>query len=60
LQKKLLDILKKEADIKAYLNEAQVLIPEKSLLYMFGLTRASGAEEFNECSLCENIDCLYR
>lgn len=61
LQNKLLDVLKKETKIDAYLNEAQVLIPERSLLYMHGLTEGScNPKNFNECSLCENISCQYR
>lgn len=61
LQQTLLNILKNEIEINAYLNEAQILIPERSLLYMFGLKE--GIEDFECCSscvYCANINCQYR
>lgn len=61
LQKTLLDMLKKETEINAYLNEAQVLIPERSLLYVFGLKKGSpGGEGRGNCGCCENLNCQYR
>ncbi len=62
VQNILLDILKREAEIKAYLNEEQVLFPEKSLLYMFGLIRGfmDGEEDPGSCGACENLSCRYR
>lgn len=61
LQKKLLDVLKKEAKINVYLNEAQVLIPERSLLYMFGLNKGSdNSKNCSDCVCCNKSDCQYR
>lgn len=61
LQSKLLDALKKETAINVYLNEEHVLIPERSLLYMFGLKEGmDNQENINECVTCKNISCQYR
>jgi len=67
-QRNILDALKKEVDVDVYLNECDVLIPEMSLLYVFGLYKndntkcliTSKNEECSECSLCENLNCLYK
>ncbi|MGB4439950.1 MAG: hypothetical protein WBJ13_12185 [Sedimentibacter sp.] len=67
-QQNILDALKKEIDVDVYLNEYDVLIPGMSLLYVFGLykndnterLKTSNNEECSECSLCENLNCLYR
>jgi len=61
VQQTLLNILKDETQINVYLNEAQILIPERSLLYMFGLKQ--GIDDFkcyNSCGDCANINCQYR
>lgn len=60
-QKVLLEVLKKEVEIDAYLNEANVVVPENTLLYMFGLKKGFDDENcFSSCSLCESINCQYR
>jgi len=67
-QQEILDALKKEVAVDACLNESQALIPEMSILYLFGLIKKnmSGSisgnedEKCSECSLCQNINCSYR
>ncbi len=60
-QKILLDILKNETEIKAYLNEENVLVPENTLLYIFGLAKGvENEQDSRNCSLCDNQDCQYR
>lgn len=60
-QQIILDVLKKEADVDAYLNESNVLIPEMSLLYLFGLFKGNVSEKSeSNCSQCDNLNCFYR
>lgn len=65
-QQIILDALKKEEDVDVYLNESNVLIPEMSLLYLFGLYKENVCEfsmmdeECSECSQCDNLKCIYR
>jgi len=69
LQEKILDALNKEVHVPAHLNEAYMIIPEKSLLYLYGLARDQDtcssyyADTFNgddSCSQCTNKNCEYR
>lgn len=60
-QRLLLEVIKKETELNACLNEAQVLIPERSLLYMFGIMEGVGdSESCNSCSYCKNLNCQHR
>ena len=62
MQHEILEMIKKEEAVDVTVNEMNVLVPERSLLYLFGLKlkdKDSDNEE-NECSLCENKDCKYR
>lgn len=60
-QKVLLDVLKKEVKVNADLNEANIMIPENTLLYVFGLKKDfDDGDYFSNCSLCESINCQYR
>lgn len=60
-QKVLLDVLKKEVIISACLNEANVMVPENTLLYVYGLKKDFDDENcFSSCNLCESKNCQYR
>ncbi len=63
MQREILGILKKQEDVDAYINERDVLVPEKSLLYLFVLDDSLSDECIvyeNECERCKNKDCQYR
>jgi hypothetical protein len=65
MQREILEILKKQEDIDVYINERNVLFPEKSLLYVFAAEEAANGccieyDEENECVRCKNINCQYR
>ena len=66
-QKTILDFLKTELFIDAYITEHNTIIPQKSLLYLYGLKKITPScknvvdslmEE--SCSECSNINCQYR
>ena len=64
MQHEILGMLKKEEAVNVTVNEMNVLVPERSMLYLFGLILkdkdSESCNEENECSLCENKDCKYR
>jgi hypothetical protein len=65
MQREILEILKKQECIDVYINERDVLFPERSLLYVFAAEEAENGcciehEEENECVRCKNNNCQYR
>lgn len=63
MQHEMLSILKKREEVDVFINERNVLVPERSLLYVF-VNEDDGSEysEHNEniCVRCKNKDCQYR
>lgn len=61
-QKTILDFLKKELFIDAYLTDDYMIVPHKSLLYLYGLEKATLNTEPMEdnCNMCSNLNCQYR
>jgi len=61
-QQTILDTLKKEVNIDAYLTESYMIVPEKSMLYLFGVEKnIEGYYDIEEnCIECSNLDCQYR
>jgi len=61
-QQTILDALKKEVNIDAYLTESYMIVPEKSMLYLFGAEKnMKGYYDIEEnCIECSNLDCQYR
>jgi len=63
-QKYIIDLLKEEVAIDVYLTDNYVIVPEKSLLYLFGLEQDinGGFDSVLEygCKTCSNINCEYR
>lgn len=63
MQHEMLSILKKREEVDVFINERDVLVPERSLLYVFA-NEDDGSEysEHNEniCVRCKNKDCQYR
>nr|WP_300095871.1 hypothetical protein [Sedimentibacter sp.] len=64
MQVEILSILKKEEDVYVYINERNVLFPERLLLYLFAESDWGSCcnedEETNECMKCKNKKCQYR
>lgn len=65
IQREVLEILKKQEDVDVYINERDVLFPERSLLYVFAAEEAEDGcciehDEENECVRCKNNNCQYR
>lgn len=72
-QEDLLNVLKKHVETDVCLNEFHVLIPERSMLYMFGLEKCKTPVDVgirtgegenisgdNGCESCSNLKCSYR
>lgn len=73
-QKTILDFLKKELFIDAYLTDSYMIVPQKSLLYLYGLEKITcNAYSLNKvgynkeiaitedsCTICSNLNCQYR
>lgn len=64
-QNKILEELKKHIFINAFVNREHVIIPEKSLLYFYGLKKKELLKEdfnydCNECNNCTKLNCQYR
>jgi len=74
-QKTILDFLKNEVFIDAYLTDDYMIVPQKSLLYLYGLEKiACNAYSLNKveynskelaitedsCTMCSNLNCQYR
>lgn len=64
MQREILSVLKKEEDVHVFINERNVLVPERSLLYLFAESGSGSCcnedEEANECMQCKNKECQYR
>lgn len=63
MQQKILKILKEQEDVDVYINERDVLVPERSLLYIFVRDDSASDERIeyeNECVRCKNNNCQYR
>jgi hypothetical protein len=65
MQREILEILKKQECVDVFINERDVLFPERSLLYMFAAEEEENEcciehEEENECVHCKNNNCQYR
>ncbi|MEL7607412.1 hypothetical protein [Sedimentibacter saalensis] len=65
MQKEIMGMLKEKEDVEAYINERNVLFPERSLLYVFVAEEAEDGccinqDEENECERCKNYNCRYR
>lgn len=68
-QKTILDLLKNELFIDAYLTDGYMIVPQKSLLYLYGLEKIyCNADSLNKelaitedsCTVCSNVNCKYR
>lgn len=64
-QKLLLEYIKKECQTDVYLSQEYTMVPERSLLYLFGLKKIDeidGMNKYNQlnCNLCSNYNCQYR
>lgn len=63
-QNTILNEFKKYVSINAFINEEHAIIPEKSLLYFYGLKEFKSVDDdcnrSNGCSHCENKDCQYK
>ncbi|WMJ78224.1 hypothetical protein RBQ61_04655 [Sedimentibacter sp. MB35-C1] len=60
-QRCLIDMLKMEAEIDAYLNEKNIITPESSLLYILGMEKCKECmKNAEECACCSNDNCQYR
>lgn len=62
-QQKILESLKTTENVKTIVNEQGMLVPERSLLYIYGLSNNkpdSECGEENQCGICENKVCQYR
>jgi hypothetical protein len=64
-QKTILDEIKKTVQVDAHVNEYCAVVPEKSLLYLFGLEELSPddsmeCKDINGCSDCTKKECGYR
>lgn len=61
-QQTIFDALKKEVHIDAYLTESFMIVPEKSMMYLFGVEKDTieGYDIEQNCSECSNINCQYR
>lgn len=65
-QKTILNLLKSKINVNANLTENYMIMPEKSLLYFYGLSEIKDSCCLNnikvedDCSLCSNKNCLYR
>ncbi len=59
---KLLDELRKDININAYLTESGMIVPKKTMLYLFGILKdGSGCVETEEsCLKCSSTECQYR
>jgi hypothetical protein len=63
MQREILDALKKQEDVDVFINEKNVLFPERSLLYLFVAGEYESDvchEDENECFRCKNNNCQYR
>lgn len=60
----ILDFLKKEVDIKVHITENHMIVPEKSLLYLYGLDKYTcnvcDSLPDDSCISCSNLNCEYR
>lgn len=60
-QKDLLDALKEEIEIDAYLTDSYMINPEKSMLYVYGADKnIDDISIEHDCSKCSNKDCFFR
>lgn len=61
-QKTILDFFKKELFVDAYLTDDYMIVPQKSLLYLYGLEKDTLNTEVMEdnCNMCINLNCKYR
>jgi hypothetical protein len=65
MQQEILEILKNQEDVDVFINERDVLFPERSLLYVFAVEEEENGcwfehYEENECMRCKNNNCQYR
>jgi len=73
-QQTILDALKKHVLIDAYLTESYMIIPQKSMLYLFGAEKCNDLHSYKStakeglstgvkeesCGNCSNLNCKYR
>ncbi|MGD9569653.1 MAG: hypothetical protein AB7V48_15320 [Sedimentibacter sp.] len=66
-QNTILSRLKKHVSINAFVNEEHVIVPQKSLLYFYGLKKQAFIDDdddnfsiCNECGSCTKINCEYK
>lgn len=63
-QNTILNELKRYVSINVTINEEYAIMPEKSLLYFYGLSERKSievnVEKYHECSNCKKINCQYR
>lgn len=59
-QQKLLDILNARKSIGIYLSEGNIMIPEKSVTAIMGISRNDMKCHIEGCEACNNINCAFR
>lgn len=63
-QKTILDFLKREVEVEAYITENYMIVPERSLLYLYGLENDTCIKcdslQADSCISCSNLNCEYR